>query len=220
MAFMRGVVRFCLARPHLGSGRNYSSWCPLVPVFAIRSSFFLVIFFFLKTDFSTWAFTIVLFVVAAVLDERFEPCEAWWLRSIGRGGFCSDLPRCAFLLHLKIQFRFTVLFYIVCYVLLHLERDFTLLFSANFHNVFMLGYMYLTLNCRFWFAVALYIVCRILLHLKRDFTLVYLPNFTSMFTLSLQHSSPTIQLLLLWIAVGFLMGVSWKHERFVAKFAP
>ena len=28
MASMRGVVRFCLARPHLGSGRNFSSWCP------------------------------------------------------------------------------------------------------------------------------------------------------------------------------------------------
>ena len=25
MASMRGVVRFCLARPHLGSGRNFSS---------------------------------------------------------------------------------------------------------------------------------------------------------------------------------------------------
>ena len=91
--------------------------------------FILFIFFFLKIDFSSGAFAIVLFRCCGCPRWEVWPCEApWWLSSIGRGGFCSDLPRCAFLLNLKIRFRFTVLFYIVCYVLLHLERDFTLFF--------------------------------------------------------------------------------------------
>ena len=90
---------------------------------------FLVIFFFLKIDFSSGAFAIFLFRCCGCPRWELWPCETpWWLRSIGRGGFCSDLPRYAFLLNLKIRFRFTVLFYIVCYVLLHLERDFALFF--------------------------------------------------------------------------------------------
>ena len=53
MDSLRGDVRFCLARPHLGSGRNFSSWYPLVPIFAIRSSFFFSYFFsLLKSTFS------------------------------------------------------------------------------------------------------------------------------------------------------------------------
>ena len=130
MASMRGVVRFCLARPHLGSGRNFSSWCPLVPIFTTRSSFCFIYFFSsLKSTFPLGPSIYSFFVVAAVLDERFDRVKLQWqLRSIERGGFCSDLPRCAFLLNLKIRFRFTGLFYIVCYVLLHLERNFTLFF--------------------------------------------------------------------------------------------
>ena len=140
MASMRGVVPFCLARPHLGSGRELSSWCPLLPIFAIRSSSFFSYFFFFKIDISFGAFATVLFCCYGCPQWEVWPCEApWQLRSIERGGFCSDLPRCAFLLNLKIRFPFTVPFYINCYVLLHLQRDFTLFFSANFHNVFMLG---------------------------------------------------------------------------------
>ena len=53
MDSLRGDVRFCLARPHLGSGRNFSSWYPLVPIFAIRSSFIFSYFFsLLKSTFS------------------------------------------------------------------------------------------------------------------------------------------------------------------------
>ena len=53
MASMRGVVRFCLARPHLGLGRHFSSWCLLVLIFAIWSSFYFLLFSFssLKSTF-------------------------------------------------------------------------------------------------------------------------------------------------------------------------
>ena len=50
--------------------------------------------------------------------------------SIGRwGGFWSGLPRWAFFLTLAIRFRFAVLFYVLCYFFLRLERDFTLFFG-------------------------------------------------------------------------------------------
>ena len=79
--------------------------------------------------------------------RRWEvwPCRApWRVCSIRRwGGFCSDLPRWAFVLTLTIRFRFAVLFYVLCYFFLRLERDFTLFFRK------ILGYVYVRLNAFF-----------------------------------------------------------------------
>ena len=64
--------------------------------------------------------------------------------SIGRwGGFCSDLPRWASFLTLAIRFRFAVLFYVLCYFFLRLERNFTLFFRK------ILWYVYIRLNAFF-----------------------------------------------------------------------
>ena len=72
MASMRGVVPFCLARPHLGSGREFSSWCPLLPIFAIRSSSFFSYFSSLKSTFPLGPSLLSFFAVTAVLNERFD----------------------------------------------------------------------------------------------------------------------------------------------------
>ena len=74
MDSLRGVVCFCLARPHLGSGRNFSSCYPLVPIFAIRSSFFYLFFLFIKIDFFFGAFAIPLFLVFSPPSCPFPSC--------------------------------------------------------------------------------------------------------------------------------------------------
>ena len=90
---------------------------------AAFSNFFL---FVEKIDVSVASAMFLLFPWFGCRRREVWPCPApWRVCSIRRwGGFCSDLPRWAFLLTLTIRSRFAVLFTFICYFFLRLERDF------------------------------------------------------------------------------------------------
>ena len=83
-----------------------------------KKDFIFIIFF--RRDFRlllVYSMAAFLFVVVVVL-VRGLTVLSWMarVRSIRRGGFCSDLPRWGFLLTLSIRLRSAVLFYVVFYL--------------------------------------------------------------------------------------------------------